>query len=151
MTVFPSVKIGVKEAYNMYCHEGKSIGQIAREFTKKSYLTRTGKTFWERSVIWGMLKNPAYMGKAAFLKTKRVRRIKKTELAIESKHPLRSELSSPRDRPKEEWIYIDVPAIIDKKTFEYAQTVLSLIFSASPIYSPPSIPTIMLPPETPVD
>ena len=111
----------VKEAYNLYCNEEKSIGQIAKEFTKKGYTTRNGKTFWERSVIWAMLKNPAYMGKAAFRKTKRVRRIKKTKLAIESKHSLRSELSSPRDRPEEEWIYIDVPAIIDKKTFEYAQ------------------------------
>jgi site-specific DNA recombinase len=122
----------VKEAYNLYCKEGKSIGQIAREFTKKGYLTRTGKTFWERSVIWGMLKNPAYMGKAAFRKTKRVRRIKKTKLAIESKHPLRSELSSPRDRPKEEWIYIDVPAIIDTKRFEYAQMRLKSNIKLAP-------------------
>ena len=122
----------VKEAYNLYCKEGKSIGHIAREFTQKGYLTRTGKTFWERSVIWGMLKNPAYMGKAAFRKTKRVRRIKKTKLAIESKHPLRSELSSERDRPKEEWIYIDVPAIIDKKTFEYAQIRLKSNIKLSP-------------------
>jgi site-specific DNA recombinase len=122
----------VKEAYNLYCNEGKSIGQIAREFTQKGYLTRTGKTFWERSVIWGMLRNPAYMGKAAFRKTKRVRRIKKTKLAIESKHPLRSELSSERDRPKEEWIYIDVPAIIDKKTFEYAQMRLKSNIKLAP-------------------
>ncbi len=29
-----------------------------------------GKTFWDRTVIWAMLKNPAYIGKAAFGKTK---------------------------------------------------------------------------------
>src|SRR3989337_1898045 len=124
--------IVVKEAYNLYCNEGKSIGQIAKEFTKKGYPTRAGKTFWERSVIWAMLKNPAYMGKAAFRKTKRVRRIKKTKLAIESKNPLRSEFSSPRDRPKEAWIYIAVPAIVDEKTFEYAQIRLKSNIKLSP-------------------
>ncbi|WP_239342358.1 recombinase family protein, partial [Frankia sp. CiP3] len=31
--------------------------------------TRTGKNRWDRSVIWGMLRNPAYVGKAVFGKT----------------------------------------------------------------------------------
>ncbi len=124
--IHPDESLVVKEAYNFYCNEGKSIGQIAKAFTKKGYPTRSGDTFWERSVIWAMLRNPAYMGKAAFRKTKRVRRIKKTKLAMEREHPLRSEFSSSRDRPKEEWIYISVPALIDEKTFEYAQMRLKL-------------------------
>jgi len=32
-------------------------------------LTRTGKSRWDRSVIWGMLRNPAYAGRAVFGKT----------------------------------------------------------------------------------
>ncbi len=32
--------------------------------------TRTGKERWDRSVIWGMLRNPAYCGKAVFGKTR---------------------------------------------------------------------------------
>ncbi|KAI9575709.1 hypothetical protein GQX74_015521 [Glossina fuscipes] len=35
-----------------------------------STITRIGKKGWDRSVIWGMLKNPAYKGQAAFGKTK---------------------------------------------------------------------------------
>ena len=31
--------------------------------------TRTGKHRWDRSVIWGMLRNPAYAGTAVFGKT----------------------------------------------------------------------------------
>ena len=31
--------------------------------------TRTGKHRWDRSVIWGMLRNPAYAGRAVFGKT----------------------------------------------------------------------------------
>ena len=31
--------------------------------------TRTGKHRWDRSVVWGMLRNPAYAGTAVFGKT----------------------------------------------------------------------------------
>jgi len=34
--------------------------------------TRTGKERWDRSVIWGMLRNPAYAGTAVFGKTRAV-------------------------------------------------------------------------------
>lgn len=78
------------------------------------------KTFWERSVIWGMLRNPAYKGSAAFRKTTRVKRIKKTKLALDSKNSLRNEFSSPR----EDWIYISVPAIVEEKMFDLAQQKL---------------------------
>ena len=122
----------VREAFHLYCTKQLSIGEIAREFTRKKYKTRTGRTFWERSVIWGMLRNPAYSGNAAFRKTTRVRRNKKTKLAIESIHPLRSEKSSPRDRPKSDWIIIPVPALIDERTFKIAETKLKKNQKLSP-------------------
>ena len=68
-----------------------------------------------------MLRNPAYKGLAAFRKTTRVKRSRKTKLALDSKKPLRSELSSPRDRPEEDRIYIPVPAIVDEKMFDFTQ------------------------------
>lgn len=130
--IHPEEASVVKEAFFLYCNKNYSIGKIAKCFTEKAYYTRTRKTFWERSVIWGMLRNPAYKGTAAFKKTKRVKRIKKTKLAIESKNTLRSELSSPRDRPKEDWIYIQVPAIIEEKTFEIAQKKLKTNIKFAP-------------------
>jgi site-specific DNA recombinase len=129
--VHPQESLVVQEAFALYARN-ESIGEIARRFTEKEYCTRTGKTFWERSVIWGMLKNPAYMGKAGFRKTKRVRRLRKTKLALESKNPLRSELSSPRDRPEEDRIYINVPAIVDARTFEIVQQRLEANKKFSP-------------------
>ena len=122
----------VREAFKLYCKKQLSIGEIAREFTRKEYKTRTGLTFWERSVIWGMLRNPAYYGKAAFRKTTRVRRNKKTKLAIESTRPMRSEKSSPRDRPKSDWITIPVPALIDETTFKIAEAKLKQNQKLSP-------------------
>jgi site-specific DNA recombinase len=47
-------------------------GEVCRRLTRAGELTRTGKTVWDRSVVWGMLKNPAYQGMAAFGKTQQV-------------------------------------------------------------------------------
>ncbi len=44
--------------------------EVCRRLNTMSIITRTEKKCWDRSVIWGMLKNPAYKGQAAFGKTK---------------------------------------------------------------------------------
>jgi site-specific DNA recombinase len=122
----------IKEAFALYCQKGYSIGEIARHFTNQAYVTRGGKTFWERSVIWGMLRNPAYKGTAAFRKTIRVNRIKKTKLAFDNSRGISKEPSSSRDRPKEDWIYIPVPSIISDREFEFAQQKLKDNIKFSP-------------------
>src|SRR5258708_1576513 len=40
-----------------------SINAIARLLNERGISTRTGKTRWERSTVWGLLRNPAYRGK----------------------------------------------------------------------------------------
>jgi len=47
-----------------------SIGAVCRRLGEVNISTKTGKNYWDRSVVWGMLQNPAYMGKAVFGKTK---------------------------------------------------------------------------------
>src|SRR5215471_12806886 len=47
-----------------------TIGEVCRRLTQAGEKTRTGKTVWDRSVVWGILKNPAYQGAAAFGKTR---------------------------------------------------------------------------------
>ena len=71
--------------------------------------------------MWGMLKNPAYMGQAAFRKTRQVQREKLTQPTREHGGYSKHALSSSRDRPKQDWICIPVPAIIDEKTCDIAQ------------------------------
>ncbi len=48
---------------------GLSINAIARLLNDRQSPTRTATTRWERSTIWGMLRNPAYCGKACYGKT----------------------------------------------------------------------------------
>ncbi len=110
----------VREMFRRYTEDQMSIGELARWLTGEGIPTRTGKDRWDRSVIWAMLKNPAYVGRAGFLKTGFTDR----RPAINRKARLQGRSISRHyatyDRPKEEWITIAVPAIIDEDTFKVA-------------------------------
>ena len=107
----------VAEMFRRYADEGATIADLARWLTAQGVPTRTGKHRWDRSVIWGMLRNPAYAGKAVFGKTVAVH-----EPAGLNRVARLQGRSVPRaiktvDRPREEWTGIPVPAIVDQDTF----------------------------------
>jgi site-specific DNA recombinase len=110
----------VREMFRRYTEDQVPIGGLARWLTGEKIPTRTGKDRWDRSVIWGMLKNPAYAGRAAFMKTGSTER----RPAINRRARLQGRAVSRHhanyDRPKEEWVTIAVPAIVDEATFELA-------------------------------
>src|SRR5271154_219273 len=60
----------VREVFRRYTQEQVAIAELARWLTAQGIPTRTGKTVWDRSTVWGMLRNPAYHGQAAYGKTK---------------------------------------------------------------------------------
>jgi site-specific DNA recombinase len=115
----------VRTIFSFFVNDWKSIGDIARNLTEQKIPTKTGKFYWDRSVIWAILKNPAYMGKAAYGKTEKCER-KKTTRALRIKGGYSSRNSANKQRPESEWIYIDVPAIISKEHFEVAQERMEL-------------------------
>jgi site-specific DNA recombinase len=111
--------------FRRYADEGASIADLARWLTTQGVPTRTGKHRWDRSVIWGMLRNPAYAGTAVFGKTMAVH-----EPAGLNRVARLQGRSTPRpvkvaDRPRGEWTEIPVPAIVTKVTFERAQQRLA--------------------------
>ena len=59
----------VREMFRRYAEDGESIGRIARWLADQGVATRTGKTGWNTATIWGILRNPAYAGQAAYGKT----------------------------------------------------------------------------------
>ena len=59
----------MREVFRRYTEDGESIGELARWLTEQGVPTRTGKRVWDRSTMWGMLRNPAYPGQAAYGKT----------------------------------------------------------------------------------
>ena len=60
----------VRKIFEWFGQERCSIGEVCRRLRRDGVPTRTGKSFWDRSVIWSYLKNPAYKGTAGFGKTR---------------------------------------------------------------------------------
>jgi site-specific DNA recombinase len=110
----------VREVFRRYSAEQASVGELARWLTDEGVQTRTGKDRWDRSVIWAMLKNPAYIGRAAFLKTGTTDRRPSVNRQARLQGRSVSRHYAKFDRPKDEWITIAVPAIIAEETFELA-------------------------------
>ena len=52
----------VAEMFRRYADDGAAIADLARWLTGQGVPTRTGKHRWDRSVVWAMLRNPAYAG-----------------------------------------------------------------------------------------
>ncbi|MGH9030125.1 MAG: recombinase family protein, partial [Acidimicrobiales bacterium] len=62
----------VRAMFRRYVEDNLSIADLARWLSTEGIATSTGKARWDRSTIWGMLRNPAYAGRAGYLKTGRV-------------------------------------------------------------------------------
>jgi site-specific DNA recombinase len=110
----------VRLVYEKYTVDGLSIGAIARLLREIGPPTRRRVTRWERSVVWGMLRNPAYKGTACFNKTQVGSRQKVTKPFRLSGRAVHGEKTSAHERPRDEWIEVPVPAIISEATFALA-------------------------------
>jgi site-specific DNA recombinase len=110
----------VKEMFRMYTEDFCGIGAVARKFTAEKIPTRKNSARWERSVIWAMLRNPAYCGKACYGKTEHAERQRITK-PLRAKGGFVVQNGCNREKPREEWIEIPVPAIIRQETFDITQ------------------------------
>jgi site-specific DNA recombinase len=60
----------VKQIFEWVGRDRISIGEVKRRLDAKEILTPRGKSWWDRTTIWAILKNPTYKGFAAFGKTR---------------------------------------------------------------------------------
>lgn len=74
----------VRKIFNMYSMERISVKAVARRLNEEGVATRRGRGVWERSTVWGILNNPAYMGTAAYGKMQAVPRGHATKQARDS-------------------------------------------------------------------
>ena len=49
----------VRQGFDWVGHERLTIGEVCRRLRHAGERTRMGRTVWDRSVVWGILKNPA--------------------------------------------------------------------------------------------
>ena len=121
--ILPDEARVVRQVFDWVGRDRLTIGEVGRRLTQAGERTRTGRTVWERSVVGGILHNPAYQGSAAFGKTRQ--------------GPLRPRLRAQRGRPLQprratadygvpasEWLPIPVPALVDTGVFAAVQEQL---------------------------
>jgi site-specific DNA recombinase len=113
----------VRRVFHWIGHERVSIGETCRRLRQEGCLTRSGKTAWDRATVWGILRNPAYIGTAAFGKT----RIGPMPTRL---RPVRGGSEQPRrahgvyNVAPGEWIGIPVPPLVDEALFEMVREQL---------------------------
>src|SRR3954454_11080899 len=114
----------VRRIFEWFANERTSLGEICRRLKRDGVLTRTGKSAWDRSVVWAMLKNPAYEGTAGFGKTgagatKTPRLRPPRGRPAHPKRPASRIETSPEDQ-----IPIDVPGLVSAELFEAVRAQL---------------------------
>jgi site-specific DNA recombinase len=106
----------VRQMFQWVGRDGLSLREVCRRLQAAGISSPTGKTWWDPASVWGILKNPAYRGSAAYGKTRiGERRAQLRPQRNKPAHPRR--LGSTYDTPPEEQITIPVPAIIDEDLF----------------------------------
>ena len=112
----------VRQVYDLYTVQALSIGAITRRLNELGVPTRKEQSCWERSTVWGMLRNPAYRGTACFGKTQESTRQRRSSRAVRMRErPPRRGARTQRETPRAQWIQIPVPALVDERTFDLAQ------------------------------
>lgn len=105
MEILPEEEKVIKYIYDLYInsYHGRSVGSeaIARILAAENIPTRKNGAGWHRSTIHRILTNPLYAGKLC------------QNRWIGKDHK--------KSRPQEEWVMVDVPAIIDSDIFQRAQ------------------------------
>jgi site-specific DNA recombinase len=118
--IIPDEARVVRQVFAWVGHDRLTIGEVCRRLTHAGEVTRTGKTVWDRSVVWGILKNPAYQGTAAFGKTRQGPL--RPRLRAQRNRPVQPRRAvSTTDVPPEDWITIPVPALVEPEVFAAVQ------------------------------
>jgi len=114
----------VRQVFEWVGRDRLSIGEVTRRLRAQGSKTATGKDWWDRTTVWGMLKNPAYKGSAAFRKTRiGPRRPQLRTQRGHSKTPRRT--GSTYDTDASEQLTIAVPAIVSEELFAAVETQLT--------------------------
>jgi site-specific DNA recombinase len=113
----------VQRIYEMYTVDGLSIGEITRRINAEGIPTRKASVRWERSTVWGVLRNSAYRGVACFGKTRASSRTRVIR-PQRRRGVITPTMTAGHERPREEWIEIPVPALVSEDSFARAQEIL---------------------------
>jgi site-specific DNA recombinase len=103
--------------FRLLIDEQLSAYQINERLYESGIRTRHGKERWGSGTIINLMRNPVYTGVYHYNKRQHVPAKRRN---MPGEGPTRKHNSSRVTRPKEEWIPIEVPAIIDQETWDLA-------------------------------
>jgi site-specific DNA recombinase len=113
----------VRDVFRWVAQERLSLSAVARRLSSQEIPSPKGRALWDRSTVWGMLRNPAYKGMAGFGK-------RLIGPPLPRPRPLRNSSEQPR-RPAswhrtspDQWTGIPVPAVLEEELFEAVQEQL---------------------------
>jgi site-specific DNA recombinase len=115
----------VQQIFSWIGRERVSLGAVCYRLQQAGEASPKGKPYWDRSTVWGILKNPAYIGQAAFGKTHEVPRQAKLLRPLRRKGTTSRRTTSTRDVNPQEWIRIAVPALVEESLFAAVQEQLT--------------------------
>jgi site-specific DNA recombinase len=115
LEVFEAEAQVVREIFCAYVERGLSVRQIAFWLRDRGIRSPTGKPIWQTSTIDRLLRNESYIGTMYYNRYESVEGV--------GPRGARYRKTRQRERPREEWIAIPVPAIIDRDTFERVKHV----------------------------
>ena len=110
----------VRQIFAWVAREGCSLADVVRRLEQRGIRPRHSTKGWRPRTIWGMLRNSAYRGQAAFGKTRSGERRPRLR-------PLRGRPEIPKapyaryPQPATEHIAIEVPALVDDDVFAAVQ------------------------------
>jgi site-specific DNA recombinase len=109
LVVFEPEAAVVRRIFDDAAHGGHSLREIVRRLAADGVPPPTGsRRIWGTSTLSRLLRNEAYIGRVYFNRTE----------AVPDPRPGRRSKQVPR--PREDWIPIAVPALIDEQTFQAA-------------------------------
>jgi site-specific DNA recombinase len=121
--VVPEQARVVQQIFTWAARERANLGEIRRRLREAGQRTPTGLDLWDRSTIRNLLRNPAYMGQAAFGRRRNGPRQARLR-------PVRGKPEQPRRDcsiyrvEEQDWIRIPVPALVDAEVFATVQEQL---------------------------
>jgi site-specific DNA recombinase len=116
----PSEAVLVAQLFDWYLEPRATVYEVARRLTSLGVATPTGKPRWNVASVRGMLRNPAYTGRALTNRT-RVAPARGRKSAMLPAGPGQSHAP----RPEEDWIEVPVPPIVSQETFAQVQAKLA--------------------------
>jgi len=116
----------LRQIFAWLVNEQLSTSQITRRLTQAGVRTRHGLSYWAPQTIAQIVRNTVYKGVFHYNKNQhlapRQHQIQKSPAGKGLSTPLSSRVR----RPREEWIAIPAPALIDDGTWEQAQQQLQI-------------------------